>query len=167
MRAAIVAVDPRLLDEGAALAHPHPGAERQAGCLRGAPRTHRPPALPDPAAQTGGRVRRLPGPAGSGVPHRRAGAGPGQRRHPRRPAGATVAGAARARAGAAAVVAKYSAHEHNPIERAWGLLKDAVAANRLHGSIEELIAVADHFLATTSFQAPNCQPDADAPAVAA
>jgi transposase len=45
---------------------------------------------------------------------------------------------------------KYSAHEHNPIERVWGLLKDAVAANRLHGSIDELVAAADRFFATPS-----------------
>jgi transposase len=49
---------------------------------------------------------------------------------------------------------KYSAHEHNPIERVWGLLKDAVAANRLHGSIDELVAAAEHFFATTSLPAP-------------
>jgi transposase len=49
---------------------------------------------------------------------------------------------------------KYSAHEHNPIERVWGLLKDAVAANRLHGSIDELVAAAEHFFATTAFPAP-------------
>ena len=49
---------------------------------------------------------------------------------------------------------KYSAHEHNPIERVWGLLKDAVAANRLHGSIDELITAADRFFATTSPAVP-------------
>jgi transposase len=49
---------------------------------------------------------------------------------------------------------KYTAHEHNPIERVWGLLKDAVAANRLHGSIDALVAEAERFLATRSFQAP-------------
>jgi transposase len=49
---------------------------------------------------------------------------------------------------------KYTAHEHNPIERVWGLLKDKVAANRLHGSIEALVAVAECFLTTTSFRAP-------------
>lgn len=46
---------------------------------------------------------------------------------------------------------KYSAHEHNPIERVWGRLKDAVAANRLHGSIDELIAAAARFFATPSW----------------
>lgn len=50
---------------------------------------------------------------------------------------------------------KYSAHEHNPIERVWGLMKDAVAANRLHGSIDSLVAEADRFFATTAFNAPH------------
>ena len=49
---------------------------------------------------------------------------------------------------------KYSAHEHNPIERVWGLLKDAVAANRLAGSIDALVAEAHRFFATTRFVAP-------------
>jgi transposase len=62
---------------------------------------------------------------------------------------------------------KYSAHEHNPIERVWGLLKDAVAANRLHANMDELIAVAERFLATTTFQAPHREPAATVPAVAA
>jgi transposase len=50
---------------------------------------------------------------------------------------------------------KYSAHEHNPSERIWGLLKDAVAANRLHGSIDRLVAEADRFFATRTFRAPH------------
>lgn len=50
---------------------------------------------------------------------------------------------------------KYSAHEHNPIERVWGLMKDAVAANRLHGSIDLLVEEAHHFFATTSFLPPH------------
>ncbi|SRR6266581_3050880 len=49
---------------------------------------------------------------------------------------------------------KYTAHEHNPIERVWGLLKDTVAANRLHGSLEALVAEAERFFATRTFQAP-------------
>jgi transposase len=53
---------------------------------------------------------------------------------------------------------KYSAHEHNPIERVWGLLKDKVAANRLHGSIEALAQEADRFLAETRFRAPHPAP---------
>jgi transposase len=42
---------------------------------------------------------------------------------------------------------KYAAHEVNPVERIWGLMKDDVAANRLAGSIEELTAKARHFFA--------------------
>ena len=49
---------------------------------------------------------------------------------------------------------KYTAHEHNPIERVWGLLKDKVAANRLHGSIEALTAEAERYLTTATFRAP-------------
>lgn len=60
---------------------------------------------------------------------------------------------------------KYSAHEHNPVERVWGLLKDAVAANRLAGSIDALVADADRFFATERFAAPY-PPDA-LPAAAA
>jgi transposase len=54
---------------------------------------------------------------------------------------------------------KYSAHEHNPIERVWGLLKDQVAANRLHGSIEALAADAERFLSEASFRAPHPRPE--------
>jgi transposase len=53
---------------------------------------------------------------------------------------------------------KYRAHEHNPIERVWGLLKDRVAANRLHGTIEALVEVAEQFLAETHFRAPRPGP---------
>ena len=53
---------------------------------------------------------------------------------------------------------KYTAHEHNPIERIWGLMKDAVAANRLHGSIDRLAEEADRFFATSTFQAPHPLP---------
>jgi transposase len=42
---------------------------------------------------------------------------------------------------------KYAAHEANPVERIWGLLKGAVAADRLAGSIEALTAAARRFLA--------------------
>jgi transposase len=52
---------------------------------------------------------------------------------------------------------KYAAHEHNPIERCWGLLKDAVAANRLAGSIDALVAQAECFLAQRHFAAPYPQ----------
>lgn len=42
---------------------------------------------------------------------------------------------------------KYAAHEVNPAERIWGLMKDKVAANRLAGSIEELVVAARRFFA--------------------
>jgi transposase len=42
---------------------------------------------------------------------------------------------------------KYAAHEANPVERIWGLMKDEVAANRLAGGIEELAAKARRFFA--------------------
>lgn len=42
---------------------------------------------------------------------------------------------------------KYAAHEHNPVERIWGLLKDNVAANRLAGSIDDLTVAARRFFA--------------------
>jgi transposase len=42
---------------------------------------------------------------------------------------------------------KYAAHEANPVERIWGLLKGAVAADRLAGSIDALTAAARRFLA--------------------
>jgi transposase len=50
---------------------------------------------------------------------------------------------------------KYTAHEHNPIERVWGLLKDKVAANRLHGSIDALVTQAERYLSETRFCAPH------------
>ncbi len=40
---------------------------------------------------------------------------------------------------------KYSAHEVNPAERIWGLMKDQVASDRLAGSIDELVAKARHY----------------------
>jgi len=42
---------------------------------------------------------------------------------------------------------KYAAHEVNPVERIWGLMKSTVAADRLAGSIEELTAAARRFFA--------------------
>ena len=53
---------------------------------------------------------------------------------------------------------KYSAHEYNPIERVWGLLKDTVAANRLHGSIDALVATAEAYFARTTFRIPHPAP---------
>jgi len=40
---------------------------------------------------------------------------------------------------------KYSAHEANPAERIWGLMKDKVAANRLAGDLDQLVATARRF----------------------
>lgn len=40
---------------------------------------------------------------------------------------------------------KYAAHETNPAERIWGLMKSAVAADRLAGSMAELVAAACRF----------------------
>jgi transposase len=57
---------------------------------------------------------------------------------------------------------KDSAHEYNPSERVWGLLKDQVAANRLHGSIDALVACAEHFFAGLAYPAPHPAPAASA-----
>jgi transposase len=62
---------------------------------------------------------------------------------------------------------KYAAHEHNPIERVWGLVKDHVAANRLYGSIDTLVATAERYLRETSFPAPSRDPCPATTAVAA
>ena len=40
---------------------------------------------------------------------------------------------------------KYTAHEVNPVERIWGLMKDKVAANRLAGRMDFLVAQARRF----------------------
>jgi transposase len=39
----------------------------------------------------------------------------------------------------------YAGHDDNPAERIWGLMKDKVAANRLAGSMDELITAARRF----------------------
>ena len=39
----------------------------------------------------------------------------------------------------------YAAHRDNPAERIWGLMKDAVAADRLEGSIADLVRAARRF----------------------
>ncbi len=43
---------------------------------------------------------------------------------------------------------RYAAHDANPAERLWGLLKDEVAANRLAGTLATLVAAARRFFAT-------------------
>jgi transposase len=40
---------------------------------------------------------------------------------------------------------KYAAHEVNPVERIWGLLKSDIAANRLAGTLGALVAEAQRF----------------------
>ena len=42
---------------------------------------------------------------------------------------------------------RYAAHDAYPAERIWGLMKDAVAANRLAGTLGALVAVARRFFA--------------------
>lgn len=39
----------------------------------------------------------------------------------------------------------YSGHKHNPVEKVWWRLKGYVAANRLYGSLEALVAAAHQF----------------------
>jgi transposase len=48
----------------------------------------------------------------------------------------------------------YAAHDENPVERVWGLLKDAVAANRLAGSMEDLIRAATRFFTQMTTEQP-------------
>ena len=40
---------------------------------------------------------------------------------------------------------KYASHEANPAECIWGLLKTDIAANRLAGTLEALVAAAHRF----------------------
>jgi transposase len=42
----------------------------------------------------------------------------------------------------------YSGHKHNPVEKIWWRLKDRIAANRLHGSIEALVEAVHEFFAS-------------------
>jgi transposase len=48
---------------------------------------------------------------------------------------------------------RYSGHRQNPVEKVWWRLKQQVAANRLHGSIEALEAGVHQFFATLTPQA--------------
>ena len=61
---------------------------------------------------------------------------------------------------------KYAAHDANPVERLWGLMKAEVAANRLAGTLTALVAVARRYFATLpphpvppSFLTPETVPD--------
>jgi transposase len=42
----------------------------------------------------------------------------------------------------------YSGHRENPVEKVWWRLKDQIAANRLHGSVEALVAAVHDFFAS-------------------
>ena len=42
----------------------------------------------------------------------------------------------------------YGGHKHNPVEKIWWRLKDRVAANRLHGSIDALVEAVHEFFAS-------------------
>ena len=42
----------------------------------------------------------------------------------------------------------YSGHRYNPIEKVWWHLKQQVAANRLHGSIDALVGAVDRYFAS-------------------
>ncbi|HEX2346825.1 MAG TPA: IS630 family transposase [Ktedonobacterales bacterium] len=42
----------------------------------------------------------------------------------------------------------YSGHRHNPVEKVWWRLKDQIAANRLHGSIDALVTALHGFFTT-------------------
>jgi transposase len=44
----------------------------------------------------------------------------------------------------------YSGHRHNPVEKVWWRLKGQIAANRLHGSIEALVAAIHTFFPSSS-----------------
>jgi transposase len=48
---------------------------------------------------------------------------------------------------------RYSGHRQNPVEKVWWRLKQQVAANRLHGSIEELESAVHQFFAELTPQA--------------
>jgi transposase len=48
----------------------------------------------------------------------------------------------------------YAAPDENPVERVWGLMKDALAANRLAGSIEDLIRAATRFFTEMTTEQP-------------
>jgi transposase len=47
----------------------------------------------------------------------------------------------------------YSGHKENPVEKIWWRLKGHVAANRLHGHIDSLVAAVHEFFATLTPQA--------------
>jgi transposase len=52
----------------------------------------------------------------------------------------------------------YAAHDENPVERVWGRMKDAVAANRLAGSMDQLIHAATRFFTEMTTEQPVLLP---------
>jgi hypothetical protein len=48
----------------------------------------------------------------------------------------------------------YAAHDENSVECVWGLMKDAVAANRLAGSMEDLVRAAARFFTQMTTEQP-------------
>ena len=48
----------------------------------------------------------------------------------------------------------HAAHGENPVKRVWGLMKDAVAANRLAGSMEDVGRAATRFLTERTTEQP-------------
>jgi transposase len=52
----------------------------------------------------------------------------------------------------------YAAHDENPVERIWGLMKDAVAANRLAGSIDDLVRAATRFFVQMTTETESERP---------
>ncbi len=49
----------------------------------------------------------------------------------------------------------YSGHRHNPVEKVWWRLKDQIAANRLHGSIDAMVVAIHDFFATFTRRTPS------------
>ena len=47
----------------------------------------------------------------------------------------------------------YSGHRHNPVEKVWWALKQQVAANRLHGSYDDLVTAIRGYFADFTPQA--------------
>jgi transposase len=52
----------------------------------------------------------------------------------------------------------YAAHEENPVERVWGRMKDAVAANRLAGSMDALVRASARFFSEMTTEQPVVRP---------
>jgi hypothetical protein len=125
---------------------PTPGTNRRHAFFGALDARPRPVACCRSCPPIGGAFCRLSPTARGGLPHWSTGAGPGpgeSRTPPRwyRPGSKPI------RVSPCVSLPKYAAHELNPAERIWGLMKSAVAADRLAGSIEALVAAAHRFFA--------------------